>query len=58
MNENTELNEEKGKTEVVQLSVKNSEPTNGPLTEVGQWQIIGLGYKSTLVNIKKCRQNL
>lgn len=52
MNENTELNEEKGKTEVVQLSVKNSEPTNGPLTEVGQWQIIGLGYKSTLVNIK------
>lgn len=53
MNENTELNEEKGKTEVVQLSVKNSEPTNGPLTEVGQWQIIGLGYKSTLVNIKK-----
>ncbi|MFF2176361.1 M56 family metallopeptidase [Lysinibacillus sp. NPDC058147] len=53
MNEKTELNEEKGKTEVVQLSVKNSEPTNGPLTEVGQWHTILNDIKSTLVNIKQ-----
>lgn len=53
MNENTELNEEKGKTEVEQLSVKNSEPTNGPLTEVGQWKFLGDGFdKATLVKIK------
>ncbi|MEY9974169.1 hypothetical protein ABH966_004579 [Lysinibacillus sp. RC46] len=53
MNESTEFSEEKGKTEVVQLSVKNSEPTNGPLTEVGQWKFLGNGYnKATLVNIK------
>ncbi|UPW81461.1 M56 family metallopeptidase [Lysinibacillus sp. Ag94] len=53
MNEHTELNEEKGKTEVVQLSVKNSEPTNGPLTEVGQWHTVLNGIKATLVNIKQ-----
>lgn len=53
MNEHTELNEEKGKTEVVQLSVKNSEPTNGPLIEIGQWKFLGDGFnKATLVNIK------
>lgn len=53
MNENTELKEEKGKAEVVQLSVKNSEPTNGPLTEVGQWHTVLNDIKSTLVNIKQ-----
>lgn len=51
MNEHTELNEEKGKTEVVQLS--NSEPTNGPLKEIGQWKFLGDGFnKATLVKIK------
>lgn len=53
MNENTEINEEISKTEVVQLSDKNSEPTNGPLTEVGQWHTVLNDIKSTLVNIKQ-----
>lgn len=47
-----DIAEGKGKTEVVQSSVENNEPTEGPLTKVGQWHIILNGIKSTLINIK------